>query len=55
LSSAVREPDRDGGAREAFRAALEDDVDTVAAVAALDEARGPTLRELAAVVGLRLS
>jgi L-cysteine:1D-myo-inositol 2-amino-2-deoxy-alpha-D-glucopyranoside ligase len=55
LSSAVREPDRDGGAREAFRAALEDDVDTVAAVAALDVARGPTLRELAAVVGLRLS
>ena len=55
LSSRVRVPDRDGGARAAFRAALEDDVDTVAAVAALDEARGSTLRELSGVLGLRLS
>jgi L-cysteine:1D-myo-inositol 2-amino-2-deoxy-alpha-D-glucopyranoside ligase len=55
LRSAVREPDHAGGAREAFRAALEDDVDTVAAVVALDEARGSTLGELAGVLGLRLS
>jgi cysteinyl-tRNA synthetase len=54
LKSAVRAPDHDGGAREAFRVALEDDVDTGAAVAALDAARGSTLRELTGVLGLRL-
>jgi len=54
LRAAAGEPDRDGDAHGAFRAALEDDMNTEAAVAALDHARGATLRELAGVLGLRL-
>lgn len=48
------EPDRDGGARDAFRAAIEDDLDTPAALAALETTSGATLRELAGVLGFDL-
>jgi L-cysteine:1D-myo-inositol 2-amino-2-deoxy-alpha-D-glucopyranoside ligase len=54
LVGAARAADRDHGARDAFRRALEDDLDTPAAVAALGGARGDTLRELGDVLGLRL-
>ncbi|HXG40287.1 MAG TPA: cysteine--tRNA ligase [Candidatus Limnocylindrales bacterium] len=54
LFEAAAGPDRDDGAREAFRAALEDDLDTPAALDALERAGGSTLRELAGVLGLRL-
>jgi len=54
LRTAAGEPDRDGDAHRAFRAAFEDDMNTEAAIAALDRARGTTLRELAGVLGLRL-
>jgi L-cysteine:1D-myo-inositol 2-amino-2-deoxy-alpha-D-glucopyranoside ligase len=54
LVAAAREPDRDDSARDAFRFAIEDDLDTHAALEALDHAGGETLRELASVLGLRL-
>ncbi len=53
LSLAAREPDHGGAsAREAFRAALEDDLNTPRALEALEQASGDTLRELGAVLGL---
>jgi len=54
LVAAAREPDREAGARDAVRAALEDDLDTGAVLEALPAARGQTLRELAGVLGLQL-
>lgn len=55
LQASAHEPDSDaGGAREAFREALENDLDTPRALDVLGDARGPTLRELAAVLGLLL-
>jgi cysteinyl-tRNA synthetase len=54
LVSAAAEPDSDGGARDAFRAALEDDMNTRTAIETLFDARGATLRKLAGVLGLRL-
>jgi L-cysteine:1D-myo-inositol 2-amino-2-deoxy-alpha-D-glucopyranoside ligase len=54
LLAAAGERDRDRGARDAFRFALEDDLDTKAALEAFVGARGETLRELAGVLGLRL-
>jgi L-cysteine:1D-myo-inositol 2-amino-2-deoxy-alpha-D-glucopyranoside ligase len=54
LLAEAREPDCDRGARDAFRFALEDDIDTKAALEAFVGARGETLRELAGVLGLRL-
>ena len=54
LQAAAADSDREGGAREAFRTALEDDLDVPVAIAALDQARGSTLRELGAVLGLEL-
>jgi L-cysteine:1D-myo-inositol 2-amino-2-deoxy-alpha-D-glucopyranoside ligase len=51
----ARQPDADGsGGPEAFRAALEDDLDIPSAIGALDRARGSTLRDLAGVLGVRL-
>ena len=51
----ARQPDADGsGGPEAFRAALEDDLDIPTAIGALDHARGSTLRELGGVIGVRL-
>ena len=54
LVAAAREPDLDRGARDAFRHALEDDMDTHAALEAFVGARGETLRELGGVLGLTL-
>jgi L-cysteine:1D-myo-inositol 2-amino-2-deoxy-alpha-D-glucopyranoside ligase len=54
FAAAAREPDHEGGAREAIALALEDDLDTRAALEALALARGATLRELAGVLGVRL-
>lgn len=54
LRTAAGKPDGDDGARDAFRVALEDDLDSEAAIAALDGCRGATLRELGGVLGLRL-
>ena len=53
LRAAAREPDRSDGARKAFRAALEDDMNAEGAIAALEGATGATLRELGGVLGLR--
>jgi L-cysteine:1D-myo-inositol 2-amino-2-deoxy-alpha-D-glucopyranoside ligase len=54
LAAGAREPDHEGGAREALTLALEDDLDVPAALQALGPARGATLRELAGVLGVRL-
>jgi L-cysteine:1D-myo-inositol 2-amino-2-deoxy-alpha-D-glucopyranoside ligase len=55
LARAAAGPDRGGDACERFRAALLDDLDTPAALEALDEAGGAPLRRLAGVLGLELS
>ena len=55
LSSAAAEPDHGGEACARVQAALADDLDTPRAVEALEEASGAPLRELGAVLGLRLS
>jgi L-cysteine:1D-myo-inositol 2-amino-2-deoxy-alpha-D-glucopyranoside ligase len=56
LLLAAGEPDHGSpAARDAFRAALEDDLDTPRAVEALESASGATLRELGEVLGLTLS
>ncbi|MBA3780101.1 MAG: cysteine--tRNA ligase [Chloroflexi bacterium] len=55
LRVAAAEADRDDGARERFVAALADDLNTPAALRALDGAGGSTVRELAGVLGLTLS
>jgi hypothetical protein len=56
LSLAAREPDSGGASvREAFAAALEDDLDTPRAADVLERASGESLRELGAVLGLTLS
>jgi len=55
LERAARSPDTSSaGAREAFAAALADDLDTPHAIDALERASGDTLRELGSVLGLRL-
>ena len=53
LARAARDPDRD--ARDAFAAALEDDLDTPRALRALESAAGAPLRALGAVLGLSLA
>jgi cysteinyl-tRNA synthetase len=53
LARAARQPDVD--AREAFDAALADDLNTPAAIEALTRAAGAPLRELASVLGLTLT
>jgi L-cysteine:1D-myo-inositol 2-amino-2-deoxy-alpha-D-glucopyranoside ligase len=56
LSLAARQPDSGGpAAREAFAAALADDLDTPRAIEALETTSGQPLRELAAVLGLTLA
>ncbi len=55
LQGAAREADRSSDAEERLRAALADDLDTPAALAALEPAAGPTLVRLAGVLGLRLA
>jgi L-cysteine:1D-myo-inositol 2-amino-2-deoxy-alpha-D-glucopyranoside ligase len=55
LTAAASEPDHQGDACHRVRAALADDLDTPRAVEALAEASGAPLRELASVLGLRLS
>jgi len=55
LSIAAGEPDYAGQAGAAFRAALEDDLNTPRAIEALAGASGAPLRELAHVLGLTLS
>ena len=56
LSLAARQPDSGGAStREAFAAALADDLDTPRAIEALETASGQPLRELAAVLGLTLA
>jgi cysteinyl-tRNA synthetase len=53
---AAGEPDHgDETAREAFRAALADDLNTPRAIEVLESTAGATLRELAGVLGLTLS
>jgi len=55
LAVAARQPERGGpSAREAFAAALSDDLDTPRALDVLNQTSGATLRELAAVLGLTL-
>jgi cysteinyl-tRNA synthetase len=55
LALAAREPDHGGeAARAAFRAALEDDLNTPRAVEVLESTAGATLRELGGVLGLTL-
>jgi L-cysteine:1D-myo-inositol 2-amino-2-deoxy-alpha-D-glucopyranoside ligase len=53
LALAAGQPDHDG-ASVAFQGALEDDLDTRAALEALDRASGAPLRGLAGVLGLTL-
>jgi L-cysteine:1D-myo-inositol 2-amino-2-deoxy-alpha-D-glucopyranoside ligase len=56
LSLAAREPDHGGIAvREAFRAALEDDLNTPQAIEVLEQAAGDTLRDLGGVLGLQFT
>jgi cysteinyl-tRNA synthetase len=56
LGRAAREPDHGGeSARRAFRAALEDDLDTPKTIEVLESTRGSTLRELGGVLGLTLA
>jgi L-cysteine:1D-myo-inositol 2-amino-2-deoxy-alpha-D-glucopyranoside ligase len=56
LSLAAREPDGGGVAvRDAFRAALEDDLNAPRAIEVLESAAGATLRELGSVLGLQFS
>jgi len=55
LAIAAGEPDYAGQAGTAFRAALEDDLNTPRAIEALAGASGAPLRELAQVLGLTLS
>jgi cysteinyl-tRNA synthetase len=56
LAAAAREPDVSSStAREAFAAALSDDLDTPAALRVLEGASGSTLLELATVLGLGLT
>ena len=55
LEHAARGPEpASSGVREAFAAALADDLNTPRAVAVLEHASGDTLRELGAVLGLQL-
>ncbi|MBA2558273.1 MAG: class I tRNA ligase family protein, partial [Chloroflexi bacterium] len=54
LRRAAHRPDEVGDAQKAFRAALEDDLDTPAALRALGCAAGQPLRDLAGILGLRL-
>ncbi len=55
LALAARQPDSSGDARDAFAAALQDDLDTPRALEALERASGTPLRELACVLGLKLA
>jgi L-cysteine:1D-myo-inositol 2-amino-2-deoxy-alpha-D-glucopyranoside ligase len=56
LAKAAREPDMASGLeRQTFAAALGDDLDTPRAIAILSSVSGGTLRELGAVLGLRLT
>ncbi len=56
LSLAAREPDQGGrSVRDAFRAALEDDLNTPRAIETLEQAAGQTLRELGGVLGLQFT
>jgi L-cysteine:1D-myo-inositol 2-amino-2-deoxy-alpha-D-glucopyranoside ligase len=56
LAAAAREPDLSSStAREAFAAALSDDLDTPATLGVLEGASGSTLLELATVLGLALT
>ncbi len=55
LTLAAGQPDHDGDARERFTEALADDLDTPGAIEALETASGAPLRDLGAVLGLRLS
>jgi L-cysteine:1D-myo-inositol 2-amino-2-deoxy-alpha-D-glucopyranoside ligase len=55
LEAAARQPDTSGGeARQAFAAALADDLNTPAAVEVLRRVSGSTLREFGGVLGLEL-
>jgi L-cysteine:1D-myo-inositol 2-amino-2-deoxy-alpha-D-glucopyranoside ligase len=55
LAAAARHPDQGGAAaREAFAAALSDDLNTPRAIEVLEGTGGATLRELGAVLGLML-
>ena len=56
LSLGAREPDQGGpSVRDAFRAALEDDLNTPRAIETLEQAAGQTLRELGGVLGLQFT
>ena len=55
LRAAAAGPDRESGAREAFAAALGDDLDVPRALDAVESASGPAVRELAGVLGLVLA
>jgi L-cysteine:1D-myo-inositol 2-amino-2-deoxy-alpha-D-glucopyranoside ligase len=55
LALAAAAPDHAADAREAFAAALADDLDTPRAIEALERASGGPLRELAGVLGLTLA
>jgi L-cysteine:1D-myo-inositol 2-amino-2-deoxy-alpha-D-glucopyranoside ligase len=56
FSLAAGEPDQGGAsARDAFRAALEDDLNTPRALEVLDSTAGDTLRELGGILGLHFS
>ena len=56
FSLAAREPDQGGAsAREAFRAALKDDLNTPRALEVLERTAGNTLRELGGILGLQFS
>jgi L-cysteine:1D-myo-inositol 2-amino-2-deoxy-alpha-D-glucopyranoside ligase len=56
FSLAAREPDQGGAAaRDAFRAALEDDLNTPRALEVLERTAGDTLRELGGILGLQFS
>ncbi len=54
LALAARQPDHAGDARDAFTAALQDDLDTPLALESLERASGAPLRELGGVLGLSL-
>jgi L-cysteine:1D-myo-inositol 2-amino-2-deoxy-alpha-D-glucopyranoside ligase len=56
FSLAAQQPDHGGASvREAFRAALEDDLNTPRAIAVLEQAAGDTLRDLGSVLGLQFT
>jgi len=56
FSLAAREPDQGGAsAREAFRVALKDDLNTPQALEVLERTAGITLRELGGILGLQFS